>query len=136
MEHRKYQNPLSYGLVPIKRGVTTNDYFYREVLLNKAQPNEPKTEMDGEDQIDIDVLSSETNTFGNSKVFESDDEILIKNPAFDCVVDIRYQSEEPLLFKGKGFDISSYFCIMTKKSFVKDKEAFRRFLVLDPFSFL
>jgi hypothetical protein len=33
MEHRKFQNPMACGLVPIKSDLSADDYFYREVLV-------------------------------------------------------------------------------------------------------
>lgn len=106
MEHRKFQNPLACGLVPIKSDTSTSDYFYREVLVKfvtstfyKYQKphfrKQPEAEiiqadsMEVDEPDDIDILSDETNTLGLAKNLESDDEVLVKNPAFDCVSDIR-----------------------------------------------
>ncbi|KAI6174691.1 hypothetical protein M3Y97_01018600 [Aphelenchoides bicaudatus] len=83
MEQRKFQNPLACGLVPIRNDLSADDYFYREVLIKKPAKEDKKAEVDDQD---VDVMS-EDNTIG--RFSDNDDEILTKNPAFDCVADIR-----------------------------------------------
>lgn len=100
MERRKFRNPLACGLVPIKSDPTVDDYFYREILIKKEEPDEKDekdlstTQSEEIVEFDVDVLTDNNETI-LSRFGDQDDEILVKNPAFDCVTDIRTAIPEP-----------------------------------------
>ncbi|KAI6206156.1 hypothetical protein M3Y94_00874900 [Aphelenchoides besseyi] len=95
MERRRLQNPLARGLVKSKRN-DDEDYFYREVIVrNQTKPNESTSE-DVDEEEEIDVLGVDDfdkaptiAKFVAAMKNEEADEILIKNPADECVADVR-----------------------------------------------
>lgn len=67
--------------------------------FRKPPPIEPKPDAADADEEEIDILSEETSGMGLSRLYENDDEVLVKNPALDCVIDIRSHPG----FPGMGF---------------------------------
>ncbi|KAI6211007.1 hypothetical protein M3Y96_00387800 [Aphelenchoides besseyi] len=95
MERRRLQNPLARGLVRSKRN-EDDDYFYREVIVrNQTKANESTSENANEEE-EIDVLGDDDfdkaptiDKFVVAMKNEEADEILVKNPADECVADVR-----------------------------------------------
>ncbi|KAI6174292.1 hypothetical protein M3Y98_01174800 [Aphelenchoides besseyi] len=94
MERRRLQNPLARGLVRSKRN-EDDDYFYREFFRNQTKANESTSENANEEE-EIDVLGDDDfdkaptiDKFVVAMKNEEADEILVKNPADECVADVR-----------------------------------------------
>ncbi|CAD5232267.1 unnamed protein product [Bursaphelenchus xylophilus] len=96
MKARKELNPLAVGLVFERKLVTPDDYFYREVLIRREDGRSGS----GRREEEVDILEGVSED--KLDIEAEENEILIKNPAFDCVADVR--KEVPFAFEGQEDD--------------------------------
>ncbi|CAD5223578.1 unnamed protein product [Bursaphelenchus okinawaensis] len=81
MKLRKQLNPMALGLNFERKCLRPADYFYREVLVRHEEHHITNNNED------VDVLGGDFEEMVN--IEDEENEVLVKNPAMECVADVR-----------------------------------------------